>query len=110
MTLATAFEREALFEEDVLTSLKGLAEEVGSDTRLQIILASLVKRGPDEVRSTQRAPMEGTIVKSTQSSVTVTVQRAGDTIAFADWFDENIDRLIEESYRSFQENSEDEVS
>ncbi|WP_370402695.1 hypothetical protein [Sulfitobacter sp. JB4-11] len=44
-------------------------------------------------------------MKSTKSSVTLTVKRAGDTKQFADWLDVNIDRLIEDSYRAFQNDS-----
>lgn len=106
MTLAAAFEGGALTNTDAMKVLHGAPEDTGSDARLHAVLAILGKRGAKEARPAQRAPVDGAVVKSTKSSVTVTVKRAGDTTAFADWFDENIDRLITESYRSFQNGSE----
>ncbi|MFG5384491.1 plasmid partitioning protein RepB [Yoonia sp. R2-816] len=106
MTLAAAFEGGAMTKTDAMKVLHGLSDDAGSDARLQAVLGSLNKRGPKNARPVQRAPVDGALVKSTKSSVTVTIKRAGDTTAFADWFDENIDRLITESYRSFRNGSE----
>lgn len=41
-------------------------------------------------------------LSSGETSVTFPVKRVGDTAAFADWIDDNIDRLIKESYQSFK--------
>ncbi|KQI70590.1 hypothetical protein AN191_17375 [Loktanella sp. 5RATIMAR09] len=105
MALAAAFESGALTNTDAMKLLQKAPEDAGSDARLQAVLGGLGKRGAKDSRPAQRAPVDGAVVKSTKSSVTVTVKRAGDTTAFADWFDENIDRLIAESYRSFQNGS-----
>ncbi|WP_420863999.1 plasmid partitioning protein RepB [Algirhabdus cladophorae] len=107
MTLAAACEGGVLSEANALKVLDQLSDDVGSDARLQAVLASLDKRGPKEVRSRLRSPVDGALVKSTKSSVTVTIKRAGRGKEFADWFDEHIDRLISESYRSFNNEAED---
>lgn len=102
MALAAAFEGGAITEDDVHRLLAGTPEDVTSDMRLQMVLDSLSKRGPKESRPTARAPVNGAVVKSTKSSVTLTVKRAGETKDFADWLDDNIDQLIEDSYRTFK--------
>ena len=68
-----------------------------------MVLTSLTKRGAKEVRPSERYPVTGAVVKSTKSSVSLTVKRAGATKGFADWLDNNIDRLIEDSHQSFQD-------
>ncbi|MEP3296120.1 MAG: plasmid partitioning protein RepB [Pseudoruegeria sp.] len=106
MALAAAYEGGALSEAEALRILRSLPKESSSDVRLQAILNNLDKRGPKDTRPTLRAPIDGASVKSTKTSVTLTIKRAGRGKEFADWFDENIDRLITESYRSFENGSE----
>ncbi len=102
MTLAAAFDDGALTEAAALRLLAGLPEEVGSDGRLAAVLDALSKRGPSQGRVAEREPLEGLSVKSTKSSLTVTVKKSGKGKEFAEWFDQNIDRLITESYREFK--------
>ncbi len=106
MTLAAAFEDKAISEDAVFRLLAGLPDEVGSDERLQAVLDSFTKRGTKEVRAVERGVLDGAVVKSTKSSVTLTVKRAGSSKRFADWLDENIDQIIKDSYRVFQDKSE----
>ena len=110
MTLASAFEDGKATEAKVMTFLSGLSAGETSDARLAAVLVSLGKRGTLETRTVERSPVDGTLVKSSMSSVTLTVRRAGDTAAFADWIDDNIDRLIKESYQSFKKGQEDSAS
>lgn len=102
MALAAAFEAKQVSEKAIFAFIRSLSVDMESDQRLQAVLDSLSKRGAPESRKVERNPMAGATVKSTNSSVTLTVRRAGEGKAFADWFDANIDRLIEESYRSFK--------
>ena len=83
MTLAAAFETKAITEDIVSQVLKDMPSDAGSDQRLQAVLDRLAKRGASEVRAVERKPAKGTTVKSTKSSVTVTVKRAGDSKDFA---------------------------
>jgi ParB family chromosome partitioning protein len=103
MALATAFEAVAISEDDVFRLLADFPNGAGSDARLHMVLASLTKRGAKEARPSERSPVMGAVVKSTKSSVSLTVKRAGATKGFADWLDNNIDRLIEDSHQSFQD-------
>lgn len=105
MALAAAFESTAISEDDALLLLANIPVVADSDARLQTVLASLSKRGTKEARPSERSPVTGAVVKSNKSSVSLTVRRTGATKGFADWLDNNIDRLIEESYQSFQDES-----
>lgn len=103
MTLATAFESGKISGDDALRLLAGIPDDTGSDARLQKVIDSLNKRGAKETRPVERSPLVGAVVKSTNASLSLTVKRAGEMKGFADWLDDNIDRLIEDSYRSFQD-------
>ncbi|MEP1942382.1 MAG: plasmid partitioning protein RepB [Sulfitobacter sp.] len=102
MALAAAFEAGILSQDKLLTILADVPDGAGSDARLQAALDGLSKRGAKEVRATERSTVSGAVVKSTRSSVSLTVKRAGDSREFAEWLDDNIDRLIKESYQSFK--------
>lgn len=102
MALAAAFDTKTLTKDKALRLLATLPEEVGSDARLQGVLASMSKRGAKDDRLAERQFMSGMVVKSTKSSLSLTVKRAGETKEFADWLDNNIDQLIKESYQSFK--------
>ena len=82
--------------------VRDLPVDAGSDQRLQAVLDRLAKRGVSEARAAERKLAKGTTVKSTKSSVTVTIKRAGDSKDFADWIDANIDRLIKDSFQAFK--------
>ncbi|WP_368188535.1 plasmid partitioning protein RepB [Aestuariibius sp. HNIBRBA575] len=105
MTLAAAFDQGAVSKSGIIKTLSNVPDGTSSDDRLQIVIESLSKRGAKETRSAERSPISGTVVRSTKSSVSLTVKRAGDTEAFADWLDDNFDRLIKESYQSFKKDA-----
>ncbi len=77
MALAAAFESAAISEDDVFGLLADFPSNAGSDARLQMVLASLNKRGAKEARPSERSPVTGAIVKSTKSSVSLTVAGNG---------------------------------
>ena len=102
MALAAALESEKLTSDGCLSVLAKLPVDATSDERLQILLQSLSQRGADDARPVERSPITGAAVKTTKSSVTLTVRRSGRTKEFADWIDANIDRLLKESYETFK--------
>lgn len=106
MALAAAFDAQQITENDVQRILADLPHDAGSDVRLATVLGALAIRGAKEQRSVARAPQEGVTVKSTKASVTLTVKRAGASKEFADWLDSNIDRLIEDSFQTFEKEAE----
>lgn len=102
MALATALDEKKLEPRTALAFVQALPGDTSSDMRLLSLLESLTKRGAKEHRTQERAPMPGMAVKIGQGAVSLTVKRSGETKEFADWLDQNIDRLIMESYQSFQ--------
>lgn len=105
MALAAAFEKGAITAPEVASLLVTLPDDAGSDARLHAVLESLNKRGAKEARPVERAPIKGAVVKSTKSSISLTVKRAGESKAFANWLDQNIDQLIAQSYRAFKDDT-----
>ncbi|MFK7875564.1 MAG: plasmid partitioning protein RepB [Paracoccaceae bacterium] len=103
MALALAFENGSISAKTAMLALDGVSEGTGSDDRLKTVLDKISKRGAPENRAIERSPLTGAVVKSTKSSISLTVKRAGETKRYADWLEQNIDQLIEDSYRSFQE-------
>lgn len=103
-TLATAFEKEQLSEESVLEVL-GQSAALASDGRLDLVLKEIGKRGKQERSVAERTPLPGVQIKSGKSALSVTVKRAGGNTRFANWLDQNLDQLIQDSFDRFQSES-----
>jgi ParB family chromosome partitioning protein len=100
-TLATAFEKEQLSEKAALGVLSR-SGELESDGRLELVLKEIGKRGKQERSVEERSPLPGVQIKSGKSGLSVTVRRAGDNTKFANWLDQNLDQLIQDSFERFQ--------
>jgi ParB family chromosome partitioning protein len=100
-TLATAFEKEQLTEKAALGVL-GRSGELESDGRLELVLKEIGKRGKQERTVEERSPLPGVQIKSGKSGLSVTVKRAGDNTKFANWLDQHLDQLIQDSFERFQ--------
>ena len=100
-TLATAFEEEQLTEKAALGVL-GRSGELESDGRLELVLKEIGKRGKQERSIKERSPLPGVQIKSGKSGLSVTVRRAGANTKFANWLDQNLDQLIQDSFKRFQ--------
>ncbi|WP_377513444.1 plasmid partitioning protein RepB [Octadecabacter sp. R77987] len=101
MTLATAFEKAQLTEKHVLDVLSK-STDLDSDVRLDFALQEIGKRGKQERSTEARSPVPGVHIKSGKSGLSVTVKRAGANKKFANWLDQNLDRLIQDSFERFQ--------
>ncbi|WP_299870024.1 plasmid partitioning protein RepB [uncultured Roseobacter sp.] len=100
-TLATAFEKEQLTEKAALGVL-GRSGELESDGRLELVLKEIGKRGKQERSVEERSPLPGVQIKSGKSGLSVTVRKAGGNAKFANWLDQNLDQLIQDSFERFQ--------
>ncbi len=100
-TLATAFEKEQLTEKAALGVLRR-SGELESDARLELVLKEIGKRGKQERSVEQRSPLPGVQIKNGKSGLSVTVRRAGGNTKFANWLDQNLDQLIQDSFERFQ--------
>ncbi|MCI2400981.1 plasmid partitioning protein RepB [Aliiroseovarius subalbicans] len=101
MILATAFEKAQLTEKHVLEILSGSAE-LDSDQKLEVVLHEIGKRGKQDRTTQERSPVPGVQIKSGKSGLAVTVKRAGVNKNFANWLDQNLDQLIQDSFERFQ--------
>ena len=100
-SLATAFEKEQLTEKAVLGVL-GRSSELESDGRVELVLKEIGKRGKQERSIEERSPLPGVQIKSGKSGLSLSVKRAGDNTQFANWLDQNLDQLIQDSFERFQ--------
>jgi ParB family chromosome partitioning protein len=105
-TLATAFEKEQLTEQAALGVL-GRSGGLESDGRLELVLKEIGRRGKQERSVEQRSPLPGVQIKSGKSGLSVTVKRAGDNTKFANWLDQNLDQLIQDSFERFQSENQE---
>ena len=100
-TLATAFEHQHLSEKGALDVL-ARSNALDSDERLDLVLKEIGKRGRQERSVAQRSPVPGVEIKSGKSGLSLTVKRAGENLRFANWLDQNLDQLIQDSFDRFQ--------
>ncbi|QFT75862.1 Chromosome-partitioning protein Spo0J (plasmid) [Ruegeria sp. THAF33] len=105
-TLATAFEKEQLTEKAALGVL-GRSGDLESDGRLELVLKEIGKRGKQERTVEERSPLPGVQIKSGKSGLSVTVKRAGGNTNFANWLDQNLDQLIQDSFERFQSENDE---
>ena len=105
-TLATAFEKEQLTEKRVLDVL-GQSDVLDSDGRLDLVIKEIGKRGKQERSVDERSPVPGVQIKSGKSGLSVTVKRAGENTRFANWLDQNLDQLIQDSFNRFQSENQE---
>ena len=104
--LATAFEKEQLTEKAALGVL-ARSSELDSDSRIELVLKEIGKRGRQERSVEERSPLPGVQIKSGMSGLSVTVRRAGDNTRFANWLDQNLDQLIRDSFERFQSENQE---
>ena len=102
MALATAFEKEQLVESNAIDVLKNCDQAISSDERLDIVLASLMKRGPQERSPQGKIPLPGVVIKSGKNALSVSVKNTGKTKGFSKWLDDHIEDIIKDSFERFQ--------
>lgn len=101
MNLAIAFEKGRLTEKKALGVLVSL-DDVASDDRLDLVLKEAGKRGTQERSAFERSPVPGVTIKTGKSGLSISVKDAGDNGRFASWLDQNLDRLIQDSFQRFR--------
>lgn len=102
MALATAFEKEQLVESKAADILKKCGQTISSDEKLDIVLASLKKRGPQERSPQGKALLPGVVIKIGKNALTVSVENTGKTKGFSKWLDGHFEDLIKDSFERFQ--------
>lgn len=106
--LASAFEKGLLVEKNVLEVVSRCEPTCTSDGRLDTVLREIAKRGARERSTIESSPIPGVTIRSAKNAVSVSVKKAGDSLAFANWLDIHLDDLIKEYFERFQSENREE--
>lgn len=98
--LAEAFVAAKVTESAAIAILAKI-KEASSDERLDELLKEISRRGARPTQSRETTPVEGVIVKSGRGAVSVSIAKTGANAEFGQWLDANIDRIIQDQFRSF---------
>lgn len=106
MALASALEDGRISVDALVEHLSSLPKDTSSDMRLESALELLTRRGTKERPPAPQEPLPGVAIKSGKSSISLTVKRSGESKAFADWLDQNLEHVLKESFRTFTNQSD----
>ncbi|MBP0482149.1 plasmid partitioning protein RepB [Sagittula salina] len=101
MALAEAFQHEKVTEERLHAILDRADPELTSDERLNHVVREVSRRVARPAQTLEIQPMEGVTIRSGRGSVTLSVAKTGENAAFGTWLDENLARIVEESFEVF---------
>lgn len=99
--LAEAFIAGKVTHSTALDMLAKAPQSASSDERLEFLLKEISRRGARPVQTRESTPIDGVTIKSGQSSISVSIKRAGQNTAFANWLDTHLDDIITKSYAEF---------
>lgn len=102
MALAIVFENGETEETQCLTILGNCPADMTSDERLTHLTKEISAPNKKSIETLTRTPFEGVQIKSGKSSISLTVRRHGKHAAFADWLNQNLDGILQESFKRFQ--------
>ncbi|UWR13351.1 plasmid partitioning protein RepB [Sulfitobacter mediterraneus] len=99
--LAEAFSAKKINLASSCAILSKLDAELPSDDRLDQLLREIARRGarPNEGRET--SPVPGVTIKSGRGTIAMSIRRAGENSAFAEWLDRELENIIKKSYKEF---------
>ena len=81
--------------------LAKLDAELTSDDRLEQLLKEIARRGARPSEGREATPVPGVTIKSGRGSIAVSIKRAGENAAFAEWLDRELEDIIKKSYKKF---------
>ncbi len=99
--LAEAFGAKKITSTAAQSYLKKHGADMTSDARLDALLSEIARRGARPRATHETTPVDGVTVKSSRSSIAVTIKRTGQGAAFANWLDAHIDDLIQDAHAQF---------
>jgi ParB family chromosome partitioning protein len=99
--LAEAFLASKITAKSASTFLSAMDDSTPSDIRIDLLLAEISRRGARPQAGREVSPIEGVTIKSSKSSLAMSIAKNGPNADFAHWLDENLQDIITESYRSF---------
>ena len=99
--LADAFASKKTAVPSCTAYLSRLDNSLTSDERLERLLLEISRRGARAGEGREIAPVPGVTIKSTRATLAMSIKRAGDNAAFAEWLDHELEGIIKKSYEEF---------
>ncbi len=99
--LAEAFISKKVSASSCLAILSKLDSSLSSDDRLDQLLKEIARRGARPSEGRETTPVPGVTIKSGRGSIAVSIKRAGENAAFAEWLDRELEDIIKKSYQEF---------
>lgn len=99
--LAEAFAAKKVNASSSFAILSKLSAELSSDDRLEQLLREITRRGARPSEGRESTPVPGITIKSGRGSIAMSVKRAGENAAFAEWLDRELEDIIKKSYEEF---------
>ena len=85
----------------VCLMLSKLNAELSSDDRLEQLMREITRRGARPSEGREATPVPGVTIKSGRGSIAMSIKRAGENAAFAEWLDRELEDIIKKSYQEF---------
>lgn len=99
--LAEAFASKKVNASSSFAILSKLSAELSSDDRLEQLLKEIARRGARPSEGREATPVPGVTIKSGRATIAMSVKRAGENAAFAEWLDRELEDIIKKSYQEF---------
>lgn len=100
-TLAEAFASKKVNASSSFAILSKLSAELSSDDRLEQLLREITLRGARPSEGREATPVPGVTIKSGRTTIAMSIKRAGENAAFAEWLDRELEDIIKKSYQEF---------
>ncbi|MEJ8559780.1 plasmid partitioning protein RepB [Yoonia sp. GPGPB17] len=99
--LAEAFLSKKVNASSCFAILAKLSTELTSDDQLDQLLKEITRRGARPSEGREVTPVPGVTIKSGRGSIALSIKRAGESAAFAEWLDQELEDIIKKSYQKF---------
>jgi ParB family chromosome partitioning protein len=99
--LAEAFEAKKINPSSSFAILSRLGAELSSDDRLEQLLREITRRGARPSEGREVTPVAGVTIKSGRATIAMSIKRAGENAAFAEWLDRELEGIIKKSFQEF---------
>jgi ParB family chromosome partitioning protein len=99
--LAEAFASKKVNASSSFAILSKLSVELSSDDRLEQLMREITRRGARPSEGREATPVPGVTIKSGRATIAMSIKRAGENAAFAEWLDRELEDIIKKSYQEF---------
>jgi ParB family chromosome partitioning protein len=99
--LAEAFASKKINASSSFAILSKLNVKLSSDDRLEQLLREITRRGARPTEGREVTPVAGVTIKSGRATIGMSIKRAGENAAFAEWLDRELEDIIKKSYQEF---------